>query len=158
MADVKRIPDAQKRLQGHSRFVKNSPEVKPINRLWPVPDHLEDHGKKFYHRVGAVLIKARLLTELDRDSFLLLASTLDTIHEATETLQRDGYTVPGTQGSLKAHPAISLKKNAVADFLTLCSKFGLTPKDRSQLDIPVDPNADDPARAFLFGGKQCKRK
>jgi P27 family predicted phage terminase small subunit len=154
MGDIKRIKDSQKKLQGHGRFVKATPEIRPVARLWPVPDHLEDHGKKFYHRVGAVLIKARLLTELDRDSFILLASSVDTLHDATETLQRDGYTVPGTQGSVKAHPAISLKKNAVSDFLTLCSKFGLTPKDRSQIDIPVDPNADDPARAFLFGGKK----
>jgi len=154
MGDIKRINDSQKKLQGHDRFVKNSPVTKPIARLWPVPAGLGDQGRAFYHRVGRVLVQAKVLTELDRDSFVLLASTLDTIHEATETLKAEGYTIAGTRGTAKTHPCISLRKNAVSDFLCLIGRFGLTPKDRSQIDLPVDSNPKDPARDFLFGGRK----
>jgi len=151
MADIRRISDDQKKLQGQSRFVKNVPALQPIGKLWPVPQTLGKEGRFFFGRIGRQLVSARVLTELDRDSFTLLALAVDIIWETSEILKDEGYTVAGPQQTVKTHPVVRVRKSAFSDYIVLCSKFGLSPKDRSQIDLPKDPNPSDPHREFLFG-------
>ena len=56
MADIARINNAQKALQGSSRYIKNTPQTAPITRLWPVPLEFSERSKKFYHSIGKILV------------------------------------------------------------------------------------------------------
>lgn len=147
------MPDSQKILQGHNRFIKNVPEVKPIDRMWPVPRDLGDSGKALWRGVGPLLVSARVLTELDRPMFMLMCSRADTVGRAQETIEREGFTVIGHGGIQKSHPAINALKNGINDLIRLMEKFGLSPADRNKIDLPVDAKPEDAARKFLFGSK-----
>jgi len=154
MADKRKVSDIQKKLQGHDRFVKSVPDLKPIDKLWLSPRQLGDHGRELWRNAGRLLVKAKVLTELDKTAFSLMCESYQIVEAMTETLHKEGVAVPGAGGAEKAHPAISLRKAAMADLMRFMEKFGLTPKDRTQLDIATDKEPADPAREFLFGGKK----
>jgi P27 family predicted phage terminase small subunit len=149
------IDNDQKGLQGHGRFVKNTPNTKPIGKLWRMPKGLKTPGKRLWKTNGEILVGAKMLTDLDYESFSQLCFTYDAICFLRETLSEEGYTGKGrTDGSWVKHPAAPLLKSAMADFKWLSEKFGLNPLDRTRLNVPVDPNVDDEDREFLFGKKQ----
>jgi P27 family predicted phage terminase small subunit len=154
MARIKEIMNWQKKLQGHKRFVKNTPEVKPITRLWITPKFLNEQGREFWTEAGRVLVKAKGLTELDKQTFSMLAASYGTVAAADEALMREGYTVPGRGETVVKHPLVAVRKNAMSEFVTLAQRFGLTPYDRNKIDLPVDSNPQDKARLFLFGGNK----
>ena len=150
MGKIAEIGTKQKALQGHSRFIKNTPDVKPINRMWPTPGDLNEAGKALWEEQGSLLTKARVLTDLDKPTFLLLCRCLDVVTQADATLGEEGLTISNRDGE-RAHPAIKARKDAVADFIRLSEKFGLSPYDRNKLDLRVDSQPDDKMRRFLFG-------
>jgi P27 family predicted phage terminase small subunit len=152
MARITKITDAQKKLQGHSRFVKNVPDVKPITKMWPVPDDLGEVGKRLWEEQGPLLVKGKVLTDLDRPLFVLLCRSLDLVDLADETLSTEGITID-SKGTVKGHPAIKLRSDGMAHVLALSARFGLTPYDRGKIDLKVDSEPNDKMRKFLFGGK-----
>ena len=157
MARPKLVSDSQKTLQGHSRFIKNVPDTKPITRLWPTPSELKTPGKKLWRTVGRILVSARTLTDLDYHSFFQLCATYDAIVDLRKTLADEGWTTTGRNpGSKVKHPAAVLLKSEMANFKWLSEKFGLNPLDRGRLSLPVDSNPEDKTRDFLFGSRKCR--
>ena len=155
MARHQETSNKQKGLQGHGRFIKNTPNTKPIDKLWRMPSGLSAPGKHLWKARGEILVGAKMLTSLDFESFSQLCFTYDTICDLRKTLSKEGYTSKGrTEGSFVKHPAFPMLKSAMADFKWLSEKFGLNPLDRARLNIPVDPNPEDHDRDFLFGDKQ----
>jgi len=45
MGEISKIGNRQKKLQGHGRFVKSTPDVKPVEKMWPTPDDLGEGGR-----------------------------------------------------------------------------------------------------------------
>jgi P27 family predicted phage terminase small subunit len=154
MANIARISDSQKKIQGSSRWIKNTPPTKPIARLWATPADLGEKGKEFYRQVGARLVAAKVLTELDRYPFEELAALYEQLNELRAVLRRDGYVleqVINNQGTTqtKRHPAQAMYKETLAGFIGLAQRFGLTPYDRRRLDLQIDENPNDKTREFL---------
>jgi len=106
-----------------------------ISRLWQVPVDIGDDGKRLWHSEGKLLVKLRVLDELDRNSFETLCRTYDRMCVADKQLQRDGLTIKGVRGLCK-HPAFPIWKTSFDNYVTLCKQFGLTPQARGE---KVDP-------------------
>lgn len=150
MARIPEISDARKKLQGHSRFIKNSPTTKPISKLWPSQRDLRESGRAFHKVVGNLLVGAKVLTELDKFQWFELCYLYEQMHELREIIRNDGYIIKGSVG-VKKNPAMQLFNTAFANFQKLSEKFGLTPFDRRKINLPVDKNPDDRLRRFIFG-------
>ena len=150
MGEITKIGHRQKQLQGHGRFIKNVPEVKPISKMWPTPADLGTAGKSLWETQGPILVKAKVLTELDEPLFTLLCKSLDFVDLADKTLATEGMTITCRDGA-KAHPAVKARHDASMNFIHLSGKFGMTPYDRNKLDLRVDSQPDDKMRRFLFG-------
>lgn len=153
MGKITEIGDKQKTLQGHSRFIKNAPDVKPIGKMWATPADLGGAGKALWEEQGSLLARARVLTDLDKPTFHLMCKCLDTVNQADTTLTEEGMTIASRDGE-RAHPAIKARKDAVADFIRLSEKFGLSPYDRNRLDLRIDAEPNDKVRKFLFRGNK----
>ena len=153
MARPVSIDDAQKRLQGQDRYIKNTPDTKPINRLWPAPDDLDAVSIEFHRRVGKLLVGAKVLTGLDRDAWFEGCRIIGHLSEINKILWHDGYTI-GRDEQKKKHPVATYYNELLKQFQGFCSRFGLTPADRKKIDMQVDDNANDLARQFLFGNKK----
>jgi P27 family predicted phage terminase small subunit len=149
MARIQSITDKQKVLQGSKRFIKNVPDAKPIDRLWPAPADLKSAGRKFHKKIGNILVKSRVLTELDRYSWFELCYLAHHLSEVGKVLEAEGY-VCGIGERCKKHPAANVYKDFLSAFSKLCEKFGLSPADRRRIDLPVDKNPKDSVRDFLF--------
>lgn len=150
MARVTEISDAQKKLQGHGRFVKAVPDVRPINKMWPVPEGLGEAGRALWETQGPLLVKAKVLTDLDEPLFKLLCRSLDLVALADEAIASEGITIM-SKDTVKGHPAIRLRSEGMSQILALSARFGLTPYDRGKIDLKVDSQPDDKMRKFLFG-------
>lgn len=157
MARITEISDEQKKLQGHNRFVKNVPQTAPITKLWHAPRHLSDQANRFYHECGEHLIKAKVLTELDKWAFFDCTFYYDELLKLKETLRKEGGVVYSKTG-VKKHPAITAIKEINNIFIRLLEKFGLTPADRKKINLPVDSEPHDPARDFIFKNYEKMKK
>ena len=148
---IKTVSDSQKTLQGHKRFVKNVPTTKPISKMWNVPPGLGAPGKKLWKTIGPLLVKAKVLTDLDKPMFRFMCERADMLASASKTVKVEGFTVMGHGDIKKSHPALAAGKSAFNDLIRLMEKFGLSPADRGKIDLPVDANPRDKHRDFLFG-------
>jgi P27 family predicted phage terminase small subunit len=154
MARKKEVGDKLKILQGHDRFLKAVPDVKPILKIWPAPKDLDEGGRALWNEQGSLLVTAKVLTDLDRPAFLLLCRIYDEIDIHRRVLMEEGMTVASRDGK-KSHPCVKALKDATTQFLRLCEKFGLSPYDRGRLDLKIDSQpGDDPVRKFLFDRKK----
>jgi len=99
------------------------------------------------------LVRAKVLTDLDRPEFGMMCKWLDAFMDADETIASEGMTVACRDGA-KAHPAVKARNDASVNFIRLSEKFGLSPYDRNKLDLKVDSEPNDKMRKFLFGGNR----
>ncbi len=99
------------------------------------PYNLGNYGRLFYKRMARKLSKLGLLKELDGYSLELLARSYQCTRECDEVLRADGLVIPDARGSKKKHPLCAVRKDAVATFIKLSEKFGLTPYDRHGMVI-----------------------
>jgi P27 family predicted phage terminase small subunit len=150
MAKIQSISDSQKKLQGHNRFVKNIPETKPITRLWPAPADLGDYGRQFYTSIGKILVRCKILTDLDKYTWFELCHSVEILMDLRKNLQTEGYCV-GFGDKVKKNPAATIYNEVSKQFWNNAAKFGLSPFDRRKIDLPVDSNPRDKVREFLFG-------
>ena len=115
MADIQHISDAQKKIQGGDRYIKNVPDTKPIKRLWPAPADLGDSGRQFHSRIGKILVKAKVLTELDRYTWFTLCDLVDNLAKVSKILEVEGFTC-GFAEKTKKHPAATLYNELLKQF------------------------------------------
>jgi len=117
------------------------------------PSTLGKNGKQLWKELGPVLLKAGRLNPEDKASFMILCSCYDEICLSNEAIKKDGVVINDGRKSLKRHPAIVIKKDAIDAFTKLMSKFGLSALDRKKLNLPMmDPKTIE-AENDLFGGR-----
>ena len=153
MARPKSLSNDVLRLQGHDRFIKNTPDTKPIMKLWNAPGDLGRPGKAFHKSVGGILLRAKVFTDLDRHLWFELCYLYEQMLKIRAIISIEGLVVRSGDKIVR-HPITTIQREVFTNFLKLSEKFGLTPLDRNKIDLPVDANPDDPTREFLFGNKR----
>ena len=130
-----------------SRIGKKSNPARPepmTPKSWKgTPRWLPKYAKEFVNRYRKPLERANVLTSWDFDSFLTMALLAAEIKSHVQTLEKDGYTVPGRQGGIVKHPQAPMLKAAQQQFRLYAADFGLNPRGRSGLDISVKDDDDD---------------
>lgn len=118
---------------------------------WVTPKWIPKYAREFVSRYRKPLERSNVLTAWDYDAFLTMACLAAEIKSHVQTLEKDGYTIPGRQGSIVRHPQASMLKAATQQFRLYAESFGLTPRGRCGLDISVK---DDDNRDGLSGVPQ----
>lgn len=141
------------------KILSGNPGKRPLNDQEPrpaagapePPDFLTGIALSKWHDLAPQLEAMGLLTRVDGDALAAYCLAWQELAEAT-VLLKDGRTVFGSEGSLKAHPAIAMQRSALQALRQFASLFGLSPSDRSRLKVDTAAD-DDPLGAFLKGAR-----
>ena len=142
-------PTALKKLEGtfrKDRAPKNeiTPTI-PINLL--IPSELNEDGQWLWQRIVAEYLPVGLLTNVDEGSLKILCNEYGTYMEADDLIKAKGLEVSDDKGNIVANPMLKVRNDAMKNYNSLCSKFGITPSDRARLSAP-EKQPDDPFNKF----------
>ncbi|MFB3787027.1 MAG: phage terminase small subunit P27 family [bacterium] len=123
-------------------------------RLNP-PSWLSEAGRKIWRRLEPEIRKTRLLIRSDKDAFGRLCEVQVLFERAAaECAGLDSLVTENARGGAKPHPVLKNMMDTASLLQRLGSDFGLTPPGRARLHIaPVEPEAKDPLRDYLFGNE-----
>ena len=137
----KALPEQIKRQRGTSRsdrFNKNMPVVIPVSKMPPTPKHLNSHGKRFWRKLGKVVLDLGTLNEVNIGSFELLCSEYGIYREAQENMSSISAMID--RGIDKYGNKITkvtafrkVSEKAFANYLKMATEFGLTPSSISRI-------------------------
>lgn len=118
-------------------------------RLWPVPEGMGPQGAELWRRVGTVLVRSRVLTELDRATFECLCRAYQKFCDADAIIATEGLTAPGHRGINRKHPLFSEWKASLDLYTGLAKQFGLSPASRGvKIESPRKEQKNEKARFF----------
>jgi P27 family predicted phage terminase small subunit len=149
-----RKPDAIKRRQGtlrKHRQNKHEPQL-PVGAP-PIPAHLDALAREEWHRLVAMALKARVLTEADRSILEIAACAYAVWRVAIDVIRAEGLTYETTNttgGSvIKARPEAAIESDAWRRYKAAVVELGFTPAARSKVNA-IDPSEEeDPGAAYL---------
>jgi len=148
-------PTALKELEGN-------PGGRPLNQNEPKPDRkaprcpswLEDEAKKEWKRVGKILERMGLLTEMDMAAFAGYCQAYARWKEAEEFITQHGAMIRTPNGYLQQVPQVSIAQTNLKIMLKFCEQFGLTPSARSRIVAGEGSiNPADEMEQLLGGGE-----
>jgi P27 family predicted phage terminase small subunit len=102
---------------------------------------LTKRAKNIWNELGEQLVDARLITELDRDSFAHLCQLTADLEALTKQVNREGIVTKGPRGAVKTNPAHIQRMKLLNTVESLRTRFGLDPASRSRIE-PV-PEGED---------------
>lgn len=102
-----------------------------ITRLMP-PDQLRDElAIKMWKQQSATLIKRGMLEPEDGPILMAYCNAFSLMIEADQVISNEGITAP-TADSIKKHPAIAVRNDAVSQMARIGSLLGLDPLSRTR--------------------------
>lgn len=114
-----------------------------------LPDNLHQTALMYIKSVIDFLKKNDKLNEVDFGSLYILADSYSQYLKASERVDVEGMTVPGSRSSLIPHPCIKIAKDSKSTCITLMSDMGLTLKSRSKISALDTDNEDSPLSEFM---------
>jgi P27 family predicted phage terminase small subunit len=113
------------------------------------PDYLDDDARLVWGRLGPVLEDRGVLTEWDVDMFAVYCTAVVHHRRAVELVNKSNVLTKAAGAShVVKNPALQVVRDQAAILSSLAGRFGLTPADRSLLDLPEESN--DEAQAFAL--------
>ena len=148
MKGRKPTPTALKVLQGN-------PGRRPINKREPkprksvrCPGWLSPKAKAEWQRLAPELLRLGLLTMVDQSAFAMFCTAVAEVQLAQENIRGNGRTYQ-VDDLMKPNPAVGQLKAFMQEARAWGALFGLTPADRSRLEVSTDE--DDDLDELLFG-------
>lgn len=133
-------PTALKELQGNpGKRALNASEPKPEGTP-RCPQWLTGEARKEWKRVAAALVKAKVVTQVDRAVLAAYCQSYAQWMEAEEKLklsEEEGGSpvIENTKGNLVANPWVGVGQRAKMDMLKFASELGMTPSARTRLKV-----------------------
>jgi P27 family predicted phage terminase small subunit len=123
----------------------NENEPKPIQPDKPLlpPEWLSLEAMAEWHRVAPMLHELGLLTELDACEFAGYCEAVGTFELACRAIDREGETYETDTGFKRASPWVKIRRDAVKQIHEGAQRFGLTPADRTRIEVDPTPASDD---------------
>jgi P27 family predicted phage terminase small subunit len=152
MAGRPRKPTAQLRLAGTLRADRvkkqgRATEPTPKVALPKPPAGMSAAALAEYRRVGVLLVRERVLTELDRNALATYADAVADYASARKRIKARGwFTATGEQ------PAVRAMREAAERINRLGQQLGLTPSSRSKVAAAPKPSERESTAARFFGG------
>jgi P27 family predicted phage terminase small subunit len=120
-----------------------------------MPSWLGDPGREAWKEIVPPLIKAKIVTAIDREGLALLSEVHGRWRGACDLIANEGLLHDTELGSRKAHPAVRVAGACERSLLAILMQFGMTPKSRLP-DLDVDQAPFDTLGRFLSRGKPPK--
>lgn len=140
-----RKPTAVKARQGTLQPCRTNPAEPQLSpSLPPPPDGLPPRVVEAYYAHGQRLLDMEVVTAADAGALLGCAQAYVDWREAVEMLDRYGSQIVEEPiltkdgdvigYKIRKHPAVDVRNNADKRYQNWCTKFGLTPADRSRVN------------------------
>lgn len=130
-------PTAIKKFEGNpgKRPLNNAePEAPELLQLTP-PAWLGEIAKTKFTELAPLLVKMRVLTQIDVDHFALLCDAWQRRHDAQLVLEEEGAYITTEKGFVVQHPAMNALAKSIELIRKLNADFGLNPSARSGLKL-----------------------
>ena len=167
----KRKPTALKVLDGNPGkrpLPKNEPKPEPTAPT--CPSFLTGPAKYEWKRIAPQLEKIGLLTQIDRAALAGYCQSWADYKEAKEFIakngsvcilwerEKDGTIKKDFAGEpiiryMQPYPQVGIANKALQQMKSFCASFGMTPSDRSGMELPGAKEQDDPMEALISGVK-----
>lgn len=142
-------PTALKLMDGNpGKRRLNAKEPKANIEVPDCPETLNDLARAEWDRITVELVKAGMLTNLDRAALALYCQTWAIWIEAEERVKTKGRVFVSKSGHPLLNPWHSIATKAFGDLKAIASEFGLTPSARSRIDIDTTTEKADPLTLF----------
>ena len=128
-----------------------SPPSIPCEVAPDCPFPLDEFSGAEWFRLAPMLQRSGRLGPGELSTFWLYCDAYSRYRRASDELRSATLAMKTDLGGLKAHPASATVKEAGTTMIKLLGLFGLTPADRSRVDIEDPGDADDADRR-MFGG------
>jgi P27 family predicted phage terminase small subunit len=153
------VPTWLKELRGTLQPADQAGEPQPDSSLYvPPPTELANRpiAKEYWEVHLPLLVKNRMITEVDMAQFALLCLAFEDLIEAEQDLRTNGKTIRTENGYLVQSPYVSMRAQRWKEYVELCREFGLTPSARTRIKIQIalpgssgDRRERDEAQLFL---------
>lgn len=97
----------------------------------PVPPYMNEAARKHWDRLVPLLLRAKLLAEVDGDGLAMLCCSLAEFEEANTEVVTHGMTGLTDKGYRYILPAVSIRTNAWKKVCQCLRQFGMTPSARA---------------------------
>lgn len=144
-------PTALKRLAGNPgkrALPANEPRPNRSARAPRCPAWLNDDAQALWRIYARPLWELGLLTELDVDALATLCEATALYRKACKAITVEGAVHMTDSGYRHASPWVNIRNQALGQMKQLWAVFGMTPGDRSRIEMPAGED-DDPFEAFL---------
>lgn len=148
-------PTALKVLEGRARCDRLLNEPRPASVTPKCPAWLPREGKKKWGELAPKLEKLGLLTELDGEKLAAMCMHWALMVEAAQDLKKRGFLVSSARddGALVKNPSLQILRDNSAAFDRYAGEFGMGPRSRSYIDLPVQDEDDEFLKKILRGGE-----
>ena len=110
------------------------------------PSWLSEEAKVHWGRVAIMAARNNTLSENYYYTFGLLCESMADLVYLQTIIRREGLTIPGADGNVKAHPALRQLESCRAHVLKMLESFGLSAKSKKHVK---EENQND--FSFRFG-------
>ena len=140
-------PAAVRKLEGRRIEKHNRPTPQPS--MPSCPEFITGEARAEWDRIAPQLYELGLLTKLDMATLAAYCYAYAEWKEASEGVERDGFTIKTNAGNVIQNPYLGIKHTAAAFMLKMAAEFGMTPVSRSRLQIEDNPKDFDPMEELL---------
>ena len=141
---------------GRRPLPENEPEPKRGKRAPSVPSWLGEEAKEVWRAHARKLWELGLLTDLDLDALATLCETTALYRTAVAMIGKQGAVwVSEETGYTQQTAWVGIRNNALKQMQSLWAEFGMTPKERSRIELPEQEKERDPLAELLARRKQA---
>ena len=131
-------PTTLKKAQGNPGkrpLPENEPMPDKPKKLPMSPRHLDKIGRKEWNRIGKLLHKLGLLTDIDMTALAAYCSTYATWVEAQENIKKHGVLIKAQSGFPMQSPYLTISNKAMSEMRKWLVEFGMTPSSRTRVKV-----------------------
>ncbi len=127
------------------KLLTGNPGKRPLNEREPQPPlppslpappkHLSRDARKEWNLVGSILLRMRVLSEVDLSALAAYATIYGRWQEAERDITRKGIMVRPAPGSkmLVQNPMLAVANKCLQQMVQFLGEFGLTPSSRTRI-------------------------
>jgi P27 family predicted phage terminase small subunit len=134
---------------------KNTPQFAPGAVC---PKYLSKEAKAEWRRVAPLLEGAGILQAIDQTLLASYCSLYGFLREAEADIQQNGLVIfvssqtrTGSTTKPIQNPSVRTAIQLQRALVATGTKLGMTPLDRSRVEVPPAPDEDDPLQRFIDG-------
>jgi P27 family predicted phage terminase small subunit len=130
--------------------------TEPKQKVPKMPSGLNESEQRIWKRLVPRVAKLCILDDNDLFALVDLCRCLVRLEECERDISERGLLIEGERGPVK-NPSCQLARQYRDAFARWCQRFGLSPADRTRLDIPERPGEPDPLEEFLTRAQNDRR-